>query len=305
MIGKLARPLAGILLLAGPLLAQESKPAGKPAEDPLVGRMREAGEAYEQAFNKKDFKALGNQWTAQAELNESGKTLRGRDSIVQFVRATFVRAPQAQMDVQVEQVRPLGESATRVSGKIRVRENPEGKWFTSRFTSLRVKEGETWRIASSSVEPIFEASLDDLGWLQGKWQAEVTDGEDQGLVVTGRIQSMLGGKLLVCHLVRKPKEGAAVESIQILNPDPHTGLIRTWVFESTGGRAEGVLESDGHTLNSVLVGKPSSPEVGSRVESVQVINPVSRDEFIWQPIERVVDGARMPDQKPLRFKREK
>jgi len=53
------------------------------------------------------------------------------------------------------------------------------------------------------------------------------------------------------------------------------------------------------------VGKPSSPEVGSRVESVQVINPVSRDEFIWQPIERVVDGARMPDQKPLRFKREK
>jgi len=302
---KLARPLAGLLLLAGPLLAQESKPAGKPAKDPLMTQMQEAGEAYEQAFNKKDFKALGNQWTAQAELSESGKTLRGREAIVQFVRATFVRAPQAQMDVQVEQVKPLGESAVRVAGKIRVRENPEGKWFISRFASLRVKEGDTWRIASSSVEPIIEASLEDLAWLQGKWQAEVTDGEDQGLVVTGGIQTMLGGKLLVCHLMRKPKDGPPVESIQILNPDPHTGLIRTWVFESTGGRAEGVLESDGHTLNSVLVGKPSAPEVGNRVESVQVINPVSRDEFIWQPIERVVDGVRMPDQKPLRFKRQK
>ena len=305
MMVNLTRLLAVHLILAGPLMAQQSKPGAKPPEDPLTARMREAGESYEQAFNKKDFKTLGEQWTAQAELSESGKTLVGREAIVQFVRATFVRAPQAEMDVRVEQVKSLGESAARVAGIIRVRENPQAKWFTSRFTSLRVKEGDTWRIASSSVVPVIEASLEDLAWLQGKWKAEVTDGEDQGLVVTGGIQSMLEGKLLVCHLMRKPKDGAPVESIQILNPDPHTGLIRTWIFESTGGRAEGVMESDGHTLNSVLVGKPATPEVGNRVESVQVINPVSRDEFIWQPIERVVDGTRMPDQKPLRFKRQK
>ncbi len=307
-------PAASLLLGTTGVHAQEpaAKPklpsGGKPDKNndaPLLAEMREGAKRYAEAFNQQDFKSLGDQWTSRAELNEAGRTIIGREAIVQFVRATFVRAPKALMEAQVDEIRVLGAGTVRVNGSIRVRENPEARWITSRFESLRVKEDGVWRIASSTVVGVPDASLEDLGWLVGKWKAEGTEGEDKGLVVEGGIQKMLDGKLLAVHLRRQPKEGPAVESIQILHADRRAGQIRTWIFESTGGRAEGLIESDGHTLNSVLVGRPADPVVGNQTASVQVLTPVSQDEFIWQPIERELDGVRLPDQKPLRFRRQK
>lgn len=304
---RLAGMVGCALALQSPAMAQTPAPkVAQPAkaESPLVAEMKEAGAKYAEAFNKKDFKALGDQWTEQAELNEVGKSLKGREQIVQFIRGAFVRAPEGQMELKVDQVRPLGTGAAWVGGSIKVRESKDGRWFTSRFESLRVKEDGVWRVAVSSVVPVPEANLEDLSWLVGKWKAESSDGNEKGQVVEAAFQKMLGGQLLVAHLKRQPKDGPLVEAIHLFQADKHEGVLRTWVFESTGGRAEGIVESDGHTLNSVLMGRPASPEVGSRVGSVQVLTPMSKDEFLWQPIERYVDGVRLSDQKPLIFKRQ-
>ena len=302
-------PVVGLFTGLQPGFGQEGgAPTAAPKgslNDAMMAKMQAEANAYAEAFSKKDFETLGKHWTTQAELNEAGRFLQGRANIVTFIRSTFVRAPKAQMEIKVDRVRVLGEETVRVAGVIRVRENADARWFSSKFESLRVKEGNDWQIASSTVVAVPEASLEDLGWLVGKWKAEATEGEDKGLVVEGGIQKMLDGQLLVVHLKRQRKDAPAVESIQILHADRHDAAIRTWIFESTGGRAEGVLESDGHTLNSVLLGQPGNPEIGNRVGSVHVLTPISKDEFLWQPIERVIDGVRLPDQKPLHFKRQK
>jgi len=63
------------------------------------------------------------------------------------------------------------------------------------------------------------------------------------------------------------------------------------------------MEHDGATFNTNLEGVPPAALLGDRAQSVQVLTPTGAEGFTWHVIERVIDGARVPDQKPLLFKK--
>jgi len=290
-----AAPAAGTATAAKMVPQISAAEAAKQA----VAAVKQASAAYADAYNARDYAAIAAQWTEKAELIEGGSRLEGRDAIVNSIKAWLGRHPQAKLAIDVTDIEPLATSLARVSGVLRFTRAPGAKPVATRFESLRVLDDGGWRLAESLVVPSHAAALDDLDWLVGSWQATDHDGGS----VSIEFSRALDGHALVGRGRRQPKDGAAVESMQMIHADRATGIVRSWVFDSTGARAEGIVESDGTSFHQVLVGTPAQGAVGRVARWVQVISPAGDDRFTLHAIERSLDGVSVPDDHPLHFKR--
>lgn len=280
--------------------AEPAKSAGKPAANPTVEAVQAASAAYVKAFNERDFKALAGQWTTTAELLEGGSRVEGRDGIVQSIRGWLERHPQAALDIVVGDVDLLAPSLARVSGVMRFTRRAGDRPVESRFVSLRVLDDGAWRLAESIVDPSHAAALDDLDWILGTWQASDSRA---GTSVETTFERGLGGYAIIGRTKVRPKSGAVVETLEIVHADRATGTVRSWTFDSTGARAEGVLETEGTTLNQAMIGTPSTAVGGSLARWERVLSPAGEGRFTLQAIDRSVDGLPLPDGAPLHFRK--
>lgn len=276
-----------------------------PAPNPLVDDLKKASAAYAEAFNKRDYAALADQWTLRAELVEGGSRLEGRDTIVESIRAWRERHPDATLAIELRDVESVAEPIARVAGVMRFTRKAGEKPVESRFTALRVREGATWRLAESRVTPAHVAALDDLDWLLGTWQGEVAD----RATIQITYEKSLGGYCIVGRTKITPKPGKAsllpqgIEAMEVIHADRDAGLIRAWVFDSTGARAEGYFEFDGTSFEKVMSGTPSDAVRGRTASWVQVISPSGEGKATTHMIERTIDGVGLPDAAPVQFKK--
>lgn len=284
--GRLLVAAAAVALVTAPIL-----PAARAADDPVVEQLRKASAAYADAYNKKDFKALADQWTAGAELVEGGRRLEGREAIVASIRAWRERHPEATLQIEASGVDVLAAPLARVSGVMRFTRRPGEKPIETRFASLRVLEDGTWRLAESLVAPAHAAALDGLDWMLGTWRSEGSSGPS----VEAVYERTIGGYGILGRTKIKSKSGPALESVEVIHADRNGGQVRCWVFDSTGARAEGVFEADGATINRVMVGTPSDAVSGRVSRWVQVIVPGGDDRCTLHAIERSIDGVPVPD----------
>ena len=267
--------------------------------------LRKASAAYAEAFTKNDFAALADQWTPRATLVEGGTRLEGRDAIVESIKVWRARHPQATLAIELRDVELVAEPIARVAGVMRFTEKPGDKPVESRFTGLRVKEGSAWRLAESRVTPAHVAALDDLDWMLGTWQAEVGD----RATIEIAYEKALGGYCIVGKTKIMPKPGkatllpAGIEALEVIHADRDAGLIRAWVFDSTGAKAEGFFEFDGTSFEKVMAGTPSDAVRGRTATWVQVIAPSGEGKATTHMIERTIDGVDLPDAQPLTFKK--
>ena len=175
----------------------------------------------------------------------------------------------------------------------------------TRFESLRVLENGKWRLAESFVEPSQAHALDDLDWMLGTWQADVAD----RATIQISYEKALGGYCIVGKTKFMPKPGKAtllpngIEALEVIHADRDAGLIRSWVFDSTGAKAEGFFEFDGTSFEKVMSGTPSDAVRGRVATWVQVISPSGEGKATTHMIERRIDGVNLPDAAPLTFKK--
>jgi uncharacterized protein (TIGR02246 family) len=280
------------VLLAFPVRGDEVDPARK--------AIVQASSAYAEAYNARNYEALADQWVERAELVEGGARVVGRDAIVKSIRGWLEKHGQATIQIDVEQVDLVATSLARVDGVILFTPAKNEAVISSRFSSLRVLEGGSWRLVESVVAPSHAAALHDLGWLVGAWQA--TD-DTTGMTVDLVFDKAAGGFALVGRTTMRSKTGATREAIEVIHADRDDGLVRTAIIDSLGAHAEGVIESDGMTLNRVLTGVPGDAVAGSRVQYVQTVVPGGEGQFTLHSIERSIDGRPVPDGAPLHFKK--
>ena len=208
------------------------------------------------------------------------------------------------MEIAVSDVDLLAEPLARVSGTLTFRAKPGAKPVTSRFTSLRVREGQAWRLAESLVVPEHAAALDDLDWLVGTWSAETGGAEGKGKTSIETVyEKQLGGYCLVGRSRIKPAEGPAIEAVEIIHADRAAGATRAWIFDSTGAQGEGVVTFDGTTLEKTMVGTPSDRVPGRVARWTQVIAPTGESRCTVHSIERSIDGVAMPDGEPVHLRK--
>jgi len=293
----------GLMVAASSFAAEPTATAGTTAAESatdVIAAVRRAADAYAAAFNAGDDKAIGDQWTLGAELEEGGNMLKGRDAIVASLKQWRATDPKAAMKIEVTDVQTLGEGVARVQGTLSFTGQANAEPAVSRFDSLRVLEQGNWRIAESRVVPTPRTALADLAWILGTWQS--TDAKT-GTTIDATYEKSLEGNALVGRIKVKRKDGSTVESLDVIHADRLTGQVRSCSFDSTGARAEGTFTSDGTSFERKLVGTPGNPDLGNRAEWVQVLSPLGRDMLLWHSIERTIDGHIEPDTEPVHLRR--
>lgn len=269
-----------------------------------VSEIRQAAAAYVEAFQKADAAALADQWTERATLVEGGDVIEGRSAIATALVGWRKQHPEGTLEVEVNDIDLIAEPLARVSGVIRFTPKPGDKPNMSRFTSLRVREGTIWRISESVVESDRAAALDELDWLIGTWKAKgnaTADGTKTEIEIT--YDKPVGDFCIVGQVKYQTPGRPAVTAIEVIHADRESGLVRTWVFDSTGARAEGVVESDGTTFHKAMQGTPSEGVSGSVSRWAQVIAPTGEGRCTVHAIERFIDDAPVPDGEPLHFQK--
>lgn len=285
-------------VVAACLLAAAARPPAL-AADPQAD-LRAAAAAYADAYNKRDYAALAGQWAERAELIEGDGRLVGRDAIVASIKRWLDGHPEARLAIAVTDVDVVAGPLARVRGTLAFTRKPGEKPAVTEFDSLRVLEDGGWRIVESRVAIPHAAALDDLAWLVGTWQA--TDAKD-GTSVELKVERALGGHALVARTMIRTKQGPPLEVLDVMHADRATGTVRSWIFDSTGARAEGVVAADGTGFNRTYVGIPASTAAGTTAAWTQTVAPGGEGRFTLQSIERSLDGQPLPDRSPLHFKR--
>ena len=269
-----------------------------PAADAVPAALAASAD-YVEAFNDRDYDALASQWTADAELVEGGSRVVGREQIVASIRGWLDRHPAARIGIEVGTVTPLAETLARVEGIMTFSRTADALPVVSRFVSLRVLEEGSWKLAESVVEPASAAAVEDLDWLLGSWSSTSADGGS----IQATFEKVVGGHAILGRMTVTAADGSTLEAIEIIHADRIAHALRSWVFDSRGATATGLIESDGITLNRTLVGTPSPTSGGRRSSWVQLIMPGGADAFTLHSIERSIDGRRLPDADPLHFRR--
>ncbi len=273
------------------------------AADP-VADVRQAAAAYVDAFKKGDAAALADQWTERAMLVEGDSTLEGREAIVATLLAWRKQHPAGSLAVEVEDIELVAEPLARVTGVIRFTPKPGAKTIASRFTSLRVREGTTWRLAESIVVPEHASALDELDWMIGTWKTTGVPAKDGSKNEVEIVYEKPVGATTIVGRIRYQLAGRpAVSALEVIHADRETGLVRSWIFDSTGARAEGVIESDGTTLHKTMVGTPAEGAAGTVARWVQVIAPTGDGRCTVHSIERSIDDVTVADGEPLHFRK--
>jgi uncharacterized protein (TIGR02246 family) len=289
-----APPLAcavAVLTLAAPA---RGEPQAAVAE-----AVRSASAAYVDAYNKRDYQTLAAQWTERAQLVEGGSGVEGREAIVASIRGWLERHPQARLAIEITAVDVLAEPLARVRGTMRFTEREGAEPVVTRFESLRVLEGGAWRLTESVVTPSHATALGDLAWLLGSWRADANAAGQAEMT----FEKVLEGYAIVGRGTLRQKGGPAVETLMLIHADRAAGLVRSWVFDSSGARGEGVVQSDGATLHVTYVGTPAEGAAGRTTAWVQVIAPAGDRGFTLHAIERSVDGVPVADGAPLHYVR--
>jgi len=301
----LGRILHGLVMLGLAAVTTQPATAADASEGAdVVDEIRQAAAEYVRAFNTSDFTALADQWTQRATLVEGGLALEGRAAIIASLRSWRERHPAAVIEIELGRIDVLAEPLARVDGVLRFTAQPGGRQVNSRFTSLRVREGETWRLAESLVVAEHATALDELDWLLGTWAAETARGEDGSRTTIETIyEQPLGPYCLLGRTRIRPADGDPVEALELIHADRSTGRIRVWVFDSTGAFGEGVLESDGTSLRKRLVGAPSERVAGREARWTQLLTPADENRCTWQVVERSMDGIALPDGEMLHFRK--
>ena len=163
------------------------------------------------------------------------------------------------------------------------------------YSVLHVRQGGGWKVAIAREWGANEDKLEDLGWLTGNWVAKSKDREVQMNFEWNDAKTLIRGRFSV------KEEGAApLSGTQTIGLDPQTGQLHSWVFDDEGGRGQAVWARDGNRWVQDVTGVLFD---GSEYKAVNVLTPINDDAFLWQSVDRTIEGTEVPDTDVIRLRR--
>jgi uncharacterized protein (TIGR02246 family) len=272
-------------------LAQEDAEKTSPDEKAI----REIVQEVEDAFNEGDAAKLAAHFSPHAELvNSGGEVLSGPDKIREFFAAIFERSPDAELSIQIESVRVLGDNVAIEEGMTRLVREPDGSEELARYTVVYAKENETWKMISARdipIEAAVDKHLEGLAWLIGDWVDEC----EESVVLTSYRWADSQRFIIGEFHVSTPGEGTLDGAVHI-GWDPQLKQIRSWVFDSEGGFGTGVWARNEDTWIVKLTGVMRD---GHTTTATHRMRRVSNDQAVMESRDRVIGGILIDDGEPV------
>lgn len=273
---------------------EQAPPAAAPAADDSPGTSRAA---YAKAFNAGDAKAVAALFTKDAEMTGiDGVTIRGQAAIEAEYADLFKTNPGLTITVEVGTTKPLGESLVTIDGVSKIRKPGSTLEDVTIFTALLVKDAGAWKVASvTEYEPDDDTgNLKDLGWLVGTWS-----GSSGGTTMTATYAWDEAKTFLQCKYEVIKDGKSLAKGMQMIGEDAEG--VRAWLFDASGTTGDSRWTKDGERWTIQAAGQ--LPGGGESV-STQLIVKVNDNVMTWQSIDRVVNGAALPDGPPMKLTRQ-
>ncbi len=263
--------------------------------------LQKAAENFVAAFNKGDAKAVGEFFSADADLvTQQGHHLKGRKAIEAMYQSFFKDIKGAKLYLRVESLRVARGDIAFEDGESEVvtKDQPP---MAGRYAVVWVKDEGKWVMESVresvATPPNNTEHLADVAFLVGDWTEDVEKGgsasfsyrwdEDQNFIwnsfdITMQDISVAGGK-------------------QIIGWDAAAKKPRAWSFLFNGGFAETVWNKDGENKWKLSIN--ATQRDGTKVVATNILKKIDENHFSFQFVDRKVDGKELPDDKEVKMKR--
>jgi len=282
-------------------LGSGGSPARAAESDPQEAAITKTAEAFVEAFQKGDAKAVAAFWTQDGDyVDLTGRVLNGRPAIEKDFADLFAENKGLKLRIEIASLKfPTTDTAVE-DGTTAVLAPDGTAPSRARYSNFFVKKDGQWLLASvreaAYVPPSNYENLRGLEWVIGEWVDENPGGElarvsfawstDQNFIVSTRTV--------------ETKDGTLDRGTQWIGWDPVNKQIRSWNFEADGGFGEGAWTKDG---DKWIVKTTSILADGSKVTATNVVSLLSADLISLQSKEQTVNGKAIPDTNESKMKR--
>lgn len=275
----------------------EAASGGADSQASAEGEIRAQALAYEKAFEEKDLEKIIAMWLPEGSYTGPfGKSAEGVAAIKEVYKDFFDTAGEAKLDlkIDIESIKFIGDGTAIERGTIT---NTSNSGKATRYTVIHVKRDGAWKIANAVEHIIHQPrqTIDDLGWLLGKWKAA---GKEGSVEIDAELAA--NKKFIVLKFMAKTSDDIQHRDIQIVGEDPATGSVASWMFDSDGGVGKGYWFHDG---KSWIVETVRNDGDGSRIVYTQVITPDGPGAYLWKAVDQAVDGIAIPDKTELKIEK--
>jgi uncharacterized protein (TIGR02246 family) len=259
--------------------------------------IRKNAEAYVDAYNKRDAKAVAALWSPDAVYMDpsTGEAAVGREEIESAFTEILSELRDGKLEVEVESVEFVSPNVAIENGIARVVQ-PDAEPIETNYTAVNVKRDGKWLLDRISEEetpeppgppPSSYEHLKDLEWMVGSW----IDRDESATVQTDcdwtKNQNYLNRSFAVVV-----GDQVDMAGMQMIGWDPKAKQIRSWIFDSDGGYSEGKWTRKGDRW---LIQQSGTLPDGSTTSSVNIITRVDDNSFTWQSVNRQINGDILPN----------
>jgi uncharacterized protein (TIGR02246 family) len=265
------------------------------AEDEAA--IRQNAKTYVAAYNNHDAEALAQMWSPDAVYMDptTGQAAVGRAEIEKLFTETLANLKDAKLDVNVESIDFVSPNVAIENGRVRIirpNEEPEETFYSA----VNVKRDGKWLLDRVSEEesaapdeppPSNYEHLKELEWMIGSW----IDQDENATVQTDcewtKNQNFMNRSFAVVV-----GDQVDLAGMQIIGWDPVAKQIRSWIFDSDGGFAEGQWTRKGDRW---MIQQNGTLPDGSKTSAVNIITRIDDSSFTWQSVQRELNGDLLPN----------
>ncbi len=274
--------------------ANGEQPAVKAASD-AEQAVRKAAAAHVEAMNKGDLDAVMALWAKDADyIDEAGKKTRGHDALKAVFKTMLAGLKGYKVGGKIYSVKFLRPDVALVDGSIETTA-ADGTKDSNRYAIVWEKSGDKWLISSArdlpaeveAVPSLPYPQLKSLEWAVGDWVDEGGKGGVQVKVYWAPNKSFL----MMDYEVKQEGTDPLLVT-QRVGWDPVNNLMRSWVFDSTGGFGEGYWQRDG---NKWVVGATGILADGGVGGSTNIYECKDNNTILYRSVDRDIDGQPIAD----------
>lgn len=231
-----------LLLGLSLVLSFVPRPAEAAIEDAATLKkiVAESTKKYAELYGAGDAAGLAALFTPEAEyVDSSGVIFHGRAAIQAEFTASFEAGVKGKLEITVTSIRPIADGLVVEEGATTFRPEGDGQVSQSRYVALHTRGAEGgWLLAAvrelSPPELSPQEQLKALSWLAGEWREEI-----DGSVVKTSWKKSDDGVAMLGQFTMKDASGATRSGSHRIGWDPERKQFRSWIFDSTGGFADG------------------------------------------------------------------
>jgi uncharacterized protein (TIGR02246 family) len=278
-----------------------TSPARAAESDPQEAAITKTAEAFVDAFQKGDAKAVAASWAEDGDyVDLNGRHLQGRPAIENAFKDFFTENKGLKLRIEVNSVRFVAPDVAIEDGTTSVIPPDGTPPSQARYTNVHVKRDGQWLLQSVREAPYTPPGnyehLRGLEWAIGEWVDE-GNGPEVGRVT---FEWSPESNFVISTQAVTVRDTLVSRATEWIGWDPATSQVRSWTFAADGGIGEGVWSNEGDQwiikTNAIL------PD-GKKLVATNIVTRNGPDAITWQSKDRTLDGDALPDVPETKMKR--